>query len=250
MIDASPLIRARRGGGTTEAALRSVESVVGPLSPSYRWWLTEYGHGTVGGAGIATVTPDDGYGDLAEDLVRGLDGNRLRFHTEHDCGDTFAFVLDGPGVGGEHPVVRYDHFTGAEEPVAESFAGFLTVRAALAAGLRDGPTPALARLWRHTPGVLLPNGVLVHGPHSVVERNETYEVAAHAPHWVLIGDDSGGGGLFSRRHGRDRESVYRLGLGALSADSDIDETGELVTGNLLEWLGAGGALPGSSAKRG
>ncbi|MGW0432666.1 hypothetical protein ACWDV4_08985 [Micromonospora sp. NPDC003197] len=100
----------------------------------------------------------------------------------------------------------------------------------------------MARLWRSTPGVLLPNGVLIYGPQTITERNQTYEVARYAPHWVLIGDDSGGGGLFMRRHGRDRASVHHLDLGAIEPDIMGAASGK-VTDDLLGWLRAGGDIP-------
>ncbi|WP_340374305.1 NADAR family protein [Streptomyces sp. SS7] len=62
----------------------------------------------------------------------------------------------------------------------------------------------------------------------------------YAPDWVLVGDDSGGRGLFMRRHDRDRAAVYGLDLGAV--EHDIEAVGELLTDDLLGWLaeGAGG----------
>ncbi|WP_405969093.1 hypothetical protein OG496_00775 [Streptomyces sp. NBC_00988] len=89
-------------------------------------------------------------------------------------------------------MIRRDGHTGAEEEAAESFAGFLTGHVARVAGVGDGPTPSLARLWRSTPGVHLPGGVVIYGPQDILERNETYKVGEYQPDWILIGDDSGG----------------------------------------------------------
>ncbi|MEE1806343.1 hypothetical protein [Streptomyces sp. BE133] len=61
----------------------------------------------------------------------------------------------------------------------------------------------------------------------------------YAPDWVLVGDDGGGGGLFMRRHGRDRTRVYRLDLGAI--DEDVEADGDPMTDDLLGWLSAGRA---------
>ncbi|WP_406499491.1 SMI1/KNR4 family protein [Streptomyces sp. NBC_00846] len=58
----------------------------------------------------------------------------------------------------------------------------------------------------------------------------------YAPEWVLIGDDSGGGGLFMRRHGRDRTRVHRFDLGAIGEDVEADC--ELLTDDLIGWLEA------------
>ncbi|MER6910540.1 hypothetical protein ABT354_02530 [Streptomyces sp. NPDC000594] len=245
LVDGTTAIVTRPGAGRTEAEIRAAESVVGPLSPSYRWWLTTYGEGSFQRQEIATVGPPRHI--AASALTEGWSGgDRLWFHQDGDCGDRYGFALDAAGGAGagadtgdpvvrrEHPVVRWDGHTGDEEPFAESFAGFLTVRTALAAGLREGPNPSMARLWRSTPGVLLTGGTVIYGPHVLRERNETHRVPAYAPHWVLIGDDGAGTGLFMRRHGRDRASVYRLGLSAV--EEDIASGGELLTGDLLGWL--------------
>ncbi|MEU3655483.1 SMI1/KNR4 family protein [Streptomyces sp. NPDC032161] len=242
MIDGAPESVRGRAVATPEALIRRAEARVGPLPPSYRWWLARFGHGRAGRAEIATVPPGDCADDVYESITADwrLDDTRLCFAVEPDCGDSYCFALDrnGEAGDGERPVVCRDGTDGEEYPVAESFAGFLTVQEALARGLRDGPNPAVARLWRSTPGVLLDNGVQIYGPHSFTERNETFEVARYAPHWVLIGDDSGGHGLFMRRHGRDRTRVFRLDLGAI--DEHIETNGDLMTDDLLGWLRAGG----------
>ncbi|WP_326767324.1 SMI1/KNR4 family protein [Streptomyces sp. NBC_01591] len=243
LVEGSPGFGRGPGGAVPEALIREAEARVGPLPPSYRWWLAKYGHGRAGDADIATVWPAESADDAYEAVTAGwrLSGDRLCFAVEPDCGDDYHFVLDRAGAAGdgEYPVVRRDGTDGCEYPVAESFAGFLAVQVSRLRGLRDGPNPAVARLWRSTPGVLLDNGVHVYGPHLIEERNETFEVARYAPGWVLVGDDSGGDGFFMRRHGRDRISVHRLGLGAIC--EDIEAEGERVTDDLLGWLRAGGA---------
>ncbi|MFE5853132.1 SMI1/KNR4 family protein [Streptomyces sp. NPDC056500] len=235
LIEGSPAIRALPTRGVPEPALRAAESIVGTLPGSYRWWLSTYGTGTLHGSEIATIPPAD-HADTHDSLTAPgrLRDDRLSFYDDPDGGDSYAFALDRP-TKHEHAVVRRDHFTGEEDEIADTFAGFLTVRTALANGLRDGPNPTMARLWRTTPGVLLPNGVHIYGPDTIAERNTTYEVRKYAPHWVLIGDDSGGSGFFMRHHGKDRTSVYRLDLGAL--DTDPTTSGTRVTDDLLEWLG-------------
>jgi hypothetical protein len=82
----------------------------------------------------------------------------------------------------------------------------------------------------------------IYGPHSLAERNTTYEVAEYAPGWVLIGDDGGGHGLLMRASGpafapataRQAAEVYRLELGALCPD--VATKGEFVTDDLIGWL--------------
>ncbi|MFI9102999.1 hypothetical protein ACIGXA_20995 [Streptomyces fildesensis] len=76
-------------------------------------------------------------------------------------------------------------------------------------------------------------------PDIVLLRSLNYEVGEYQPDWVLIGDDSGGSGLFMRRGGGDRASVYRLDLGAGDRDIDSPGVGEWVTDDLLGWLAAG-----------
>ncbi|MFB6818477.1 SMI1/KNR4 family protein [Streptomyces sp. NPDC056347] len=243
LVDASPGFGRRAlPAPPSEELIRAAEARVGPLPPSYRWWLSAYGHGRAGRAEIATIGPADAHESLTAPWR--LDGDRLCFAVEPDCGDAYSFALDRAGAGeagaGECPVVLRDGADGEEYPVAESFAGFLAVRAALLRGLREGPNPSVARLWRSTPGVLLDNGVHVYGPHLLQERNETFEVARYAPGWTLVGDDSGGDGLFMRHHGRDRASVHRLGLGAIGGD--VAAAGEPVTDDLTGWLRAGAVL--------
>lgn len=58
--------------------------------------------------------------------------------------------------------------------------------------LAPPPNVTMARLWRRTPGLYLLDGTAIYGPHSIRERNETYEAAEYCPEWVLIGDDGGG----------------------------------------------------------
>ncbi|WP_035846488.1 SMI1/KNR4 family protein [Kitasatospora azatica] len=248
LIDSSPAITNRPECGAPEAWIRSAESALGPLAPSYRWWLAEYNDGSLHGAPLARLGPpgegEAGQGEAgeggADDVTAGwrLDGDRLCFYAaaEADGGDTYHLVLDGPA---EHAVVRRGRHSGAEDLVADTFAGFLTVQVAQTSGLGGGPVPALARLWRSTPGVQLPNGITIYGPQDILERNETYEVGEYQPDWILIGDDSGGNGLFIRRSTADRPSVYRLDLGAGDNDIETPGVGEWLTDDLLSWLSTG-----------
>lgn len=65
----------------------------------------------------------------------------------------------------------------------------------------EPPTPALAELWRITPGLLLDDGTRIYGPDEIAERNETFQVAEYSPGWALVGDDSGGTGYLVRHVG-------------------------------------------------
>ncbi|EME16519.1 SMI1/KNR4 family protein [Rhodococcus triatomae] len=230
------LLGAPHRAGTPPHWIEHAEAVLGPLPPSYRWWLAEYGSGAVGGASIATVSPPE-YVEDSDAITAAWrrDDDRLCFHVEDD-GAEHRFALDRRRADGECPIVRRDPFDGEEDPVAETFAGFLAVHDARARGLRDGPNPTIAQLWRATPGLLRPDGLLLYGPHEIAERNETFEVARYAPGWTLVGDDSGGRGLLMRHHGRDRRSVYVLDLGALG--EDVADVGDLLTNDLIGWLAA------------
>ncbi|MER7167962.1 SMI1/KNR4 family protein [Micromonospora sp. NPDC000207] len=233
LLDATPGLARRPGCGVAERDLRRAEERLGALPASYRWWSAEYGVGWLGAEPVAVVGPP-GYDEEHDSITAPWrhDDRRLCFLVDAD-GDAYSFALDRRR-GDEAPVVRRSALDGDEEQVVESFAGFLTVTDALARGLGDGPNPTIAHLWRHTPGVLRDDGVLVYGPHLIGERNATFEVPAYAPGWVLVGDDSGGTGLLMRRHGRDRTSVWALDLGAIS--EDVTEDGEFVTDDLVTWL--------------
>lgn len=118
-------------------------------------------------------------------------------------------------------------------------------RAELAAhrgALAPAPNPSVAELWRATPGLHLPDGTAVYGPHSLAERNTTFEVAHYAPGWVLVGDDGGGRGLLMRASGpgfdpaagRESAEVVLLDLGALCPG--VAGEGEFLTDDLVGWL--------------
>ncbi len=108
--------------------------------------------------------------------------------------------------------------------------------------LAPPPNVTMARLWRRTPGLYLLDGTAIYGPHSIRERNETYEAAEYCPEWVLIGDDGGGrgylmratGNVFDPAQGGDASDVYLVDHGALT--EHIEKVGEFVTGDLLGWL--------------
>ncbi|MCM2423867.1 hypothetical protein [Streptomyces sp. RKAG293] len=88
MIDTSPAITTRPGSGAPEVWIRSTESAMGSLAPSYRWWLAEYNDGELDGEPLATLAPP---GERDADGLTArwrLDGDRLCFYAEPDGGDT------------------------------------------------------------------------------------------------------------------------------------------------------------------
>lgn len=230
------------GPAVDEATMAWAEAQVGALPPSYTWWLRAGGHGTILGEEIAGIAPAEhaasAVGVITEQWRGG--GGLLCFHTGPD-GEAYCFErAPGHQVGDEQVVVRVDE-AGEREQFATSFAGFLTRHDALRRGMGDGPVPALVRVWGHTPGLLRDDGVHIYGPHEIAERNETYEIAEYAPDWVMVGDDSGGSGLFIRRHGKDRSTVLLVGMGAV--DAQMAEFGKEVTTDLVGWLESGAELP-------
>ncbi|QNG19332.1 DUF4303 domain-containing protein [Rhodococcus triatomae] len=115
--------------------------------------------------------------------------------------------------------------------------------------LSDPPNPAMAELWSATPGLYRPDGVAIYGPHSLAERNTTFEIAEYAPGWALVGDDGGGRGLFMRAPGpgfdpdtgRTSAEVFRCDLGGIGPDLAAES--EFVTDDLIGWL-TGSSQPG------
>ncbi|MFF2622427.1 SMI1/KNR4 family protein [Oerskovia jenensis] len=249
LVESTPEIRRWPGSGAPENWARAAEARVGRLPASYRWWLTETRASRVGHVDVASLADPEHVAAADDALTAGwrLAAGRLCFASEPDGAETFSFALDRTGGNGEHLVVRVDGTDGSEEVVAETFAGFVSVQVALLRGLGDGPNPTIAELWRSTPGALHPGGLTVHGPHRFSEANAAHDVPRLAPHWVLVGEDGEGAGLFMRRHGRDRTSVHRLDLAAFAGShpgeggSRIEADGELVTTDLLGWLEGGPA---------
>jgi hypothetical protein len=247
LVTAAPSVRVASRGEPRER-IEAAETVTGPLPESFRWWLAEYGGGRVDGTWLAQL-PAPGFEDDPDSLPGRRDAGGLWFLAE-EGGDSYA-LLNGELRQGECPVIRRDALTGETEPYADTFAGFLALRVALASGLRDGPNPAVARLWRRTPGLRLPGGGRLYGPHEYRDRNEPYGTGhRHGTPWTLVGDDGTGAGLLMRHHGRDRDSLYRLplehigqaGPGGLGPGGDVPDGAERVTGDLWGWLTEGGRL--------
>jgi hypothetical protein len=245
LVESTPEIRQRPGAGASEAWVRAAEERVGPLPPSYRWWLTESRAHGIGGLEVAGVVAPEHLAEADDALTAPwrLDRDRLRVAGDPDGAEAFHLALDLTDAAGEHPVVRVDGIDGSEEVIAQTFAGFVSAQVALLRGLGDGPNPSIAALWRSTPGLRRPDGLAIHGPHRFTESNEAHGVPRLAPHWVLVGEDDAGAGLFMRRHGRDRSSVHGLDLAAFGRSTPgeggqrIETEGVLVTTDLLAWLG-------------
>lgn len=81
-------------------------------------------------------------------------------------------------------------------------------------------------------GVELVSGALIYGSRELVERNETYDVAACLPGHVAIGDD-GGGRMFLLLEGM-ASPVLRIDMGAIGS-----MTPEIVAANIETWIDQG-----------
>ncbi len=67
-------------------------------------------------------------------------------------------------------------------------------------------------------GVALTDLTTLYGLDELVERNRTYEVQRYLPGYLLIGDNSGGGGILLSADGSGDSAIYTCGLGALAPD--------------------------------
>lgn len=78
--------------------------------------------------------------------------------------------------------------------------------------------------------------VLLYGPASLPERNQTFEVEEYLPGWFTLGDNSGGRQFLMKLDGN--PAVYACDAGALgSLDPD------LVAPKFAEWLAGGCPMP-------
>jgi hypothetical protein len=91
---------------------------------------------------------------------------------------------------------------------------------------------AVTILWQESDGASFPEtGVVLYSTADIIERNTTCEVADYAPDLILIGDDSGGNGLFMHATAESTE-VLKIDLGAIGSTEGI----VLATG-LIAWVG-------------
>lgn len=74
------------------------------------------------------------------------------------------------------------------------------------------------------------NGIYFYSTEDILERNRTFEVNEYLPNYILIGDDSGGRGIFMMAS-KVSTSVKMVGLGSLSEEDFTD-----VSPNLKEWI--------------
>ncbi|RZK30600.1 MAG: SMI1/KNR4 family protein [Hymenobacter sp.] len=93
---------------------------------------------------------------------------------------------------------------------------------------------AVIMLWQESDGASFPEtGVVMYSTADIAERNATYEVVEYAPDLILIGDDSGGNGLFMRATAESTE-VLKIGLGAVGSAEGI-----VLATSLIAWVGQG-----------
>lgn len=100
----------------------------------------------------------------------------------------------------------------------------------------------VATLWQESNGAAFPEtGVVLYSTTDIAERNNTYEVAEYAPDLLLIGDDSGGNGLFMRANVASTE-VLKIDLGAIGSTE-----GTVLNTDLLAWVEQGCPLDVSAS---
>jgi hypothetical protein len=75
---------------------------------------------------------------------------------------------------------------------------------------------ALETLWKQCDGLYLDSGIVIYETDSIVERNSTYQLEENARGYLLVGDNSGGGGLLLSRSGE--PTIYTCDLGFLDAE--------------------------------
>jgi hypothetical protein len=98
------------------------------------------------------------------------------------------------------------------------------------------PSAILAFIEEQT-GVPRPDGLLLYGRGDLAERNDTFEVAQYLSGYLLIGDDSGGRGVFVSCTVPEHP-VYLCDLGSL-ADEDFIP----LAGSLDHWVESECPLP-------
>lgn len=105
-----------------------------PLSPSYKWWLKNYGGGEIGGAEIYSIYEMDfdtvSGGDIVYMAILnerdfGIKPSEKLFICEPNPEEAFYFLPGEADSEGEYPVRRYDRVNEVEEPYAEKFLEFL-----------------------------------------------------------------------------------------------------------------------------
>jgi hypothetical protein len=90
--------------------------------------------------------------------------------------------------------------------------------------------PTYVELLKCSDGFFVHPVLMVYETSGIPERNTTYEVGIHLPEWLLIGDDSGGRGIFLDY--TDKEgTIYMVGLGNMSRPE-----ARLLASSIPEWM--------------
>ena len=102
------------GDGVSDELIQKAELALGfSLPPSYKWWLSNYGGGEVGGEEIFSIYEEDFDSVVGGDVVymrrlnqqSGLLGPKHLSICESDVDGVFAFDYSRIAVDGECPVV-------------------------------------------------------------------------------------------------------------------------------------------------
>jgi hypothetical protein len=86
------------------------------------------------------------------------------------------------------------------------------VKSSLGAGIPED----LITFWQRYEEIRFVNGIAIYGYLTAKERNSLYEVPQYSPNYIMVGDDSGGQGIFLQRKDPTHK-VYYLDTGALGS---------------------------------
>jgi hypothetical protein len=134
LIDVSDLVDfSSFGEGVSEARISGAEKTIGTsFSPSYRWWLKNYGGGEIDGEevyGVYDIDNVQGGGDIAYMWAVNKNNHVAAeyqlFVLKAGNDEAFYFKLDERRSDGEYPIYRYDYVEGTHTLYADDFFVFL-----------------------------------------------------------------------------------------------------------------------------
>jgi len=92
-------------------------------------------------------------------------------------------------------------------------------------------------LLQYSNGLFINDLIKIYSTEEIAERNRTFEVEQYLPGFIMIGDDSGGSGIFLNT--KDVPSlVYKIGHGSLAVSDAI-----ILAQSLTDWIDQGCTVP-------
>jgi hypothetical protein len=85
-------------------------------------------------------------------------------------------------------------------------------------------------LLTYSNGLFANDLVTLYSTEDIAERNSTYEIAEYLPGYLMIGDDSGGSGIFLDT-GSNPSPVYLMGHGSLDVSIAI-----VLAPSMTDWI--------------